>query len=146
MRQAIAGALHADETKIFPISLCQFAIRRRHGDLEKIAAARGFVGKAFAGRKCARLDKAHQLPGRVQPSDLIENIVAQVTKLEFDSLLLERVQVLEQVGFYESQRRRGDRYLMKPQTDSSVCDHGIRMQPRIAPLGAREAKTHVKIQ
>jgi len=35
---------------------------------------------------------------------------------------------------------------MQAQTDSTVCDHGIRMQPRIAHLGAREAKTHVKIQ
>src|ERR1700722_19409021 len=110
MRQAIAGLIHADETKIFPISLCQFAIRRRHGDLEKIAAARSVVGKAFTGRKCARLDESHQLSGRVQPADLIENIIAEMAKLEFDSLLLERVQVLEQVGFHESQRRRGDGY------------------------------------
>src|SRR5665213_3044754 len=100
MRQAIGRLLHAHETKVFPVCLGQFAIRRRYGDLEKVAAARGVIGKPLAGRERARFDQTHQLTRRIEPADFIENIVAEMTKLKLDAPLLESVQMLEQVGFY----------------------------------------------
>src|ERR1700744_6790515 len=89
MRHAIAGFFHADEAEVFPINLGQFPIRGRKRYLQEIAAAGGFVGRPFAGRKGARLDETDQLPGRIEPADFVEYIVAEMAEFELGAFFLE---------------------------------------------------------
>src|SRR6202012_1782742 len=124
LRPAIAGFVYADEAELFQINLGQLPIRGRKRYLQEIAAAGGFVGRPFAGRKGARLDETDQLPGRIEPADFVEYILAEMAEFEIGAFFLESVEKFKQVRLHERQRWRRHRRLVQSQADPPIGDDG----------------------
>src|SRR5271167_837053 len=108
VRHTIALLVHADEAEFLPVIFRRFGIAAGDRDLQEITAARCFGVKPLARRESSRFDESYELTGWIEPAHLVEYVIAEMPEREFDPAPFQAVQVFEQVGPHESQRRRGN--------------------------------------
>src|ERR1039457_4353799 len=105
MRQARVRLVHADEAELFPIGFRGFEVRLRQADFQEMAAGGILDGSTFARRKSACLEESDEVSRRIEPTDLVEDVIAQTSKLELHAHALERIQGSEQIGSDEGDRK-----------------------------------------